>query len=259
MKTYSLELRHAVSKRKLNASPGNRLAPLRMRLDGDAAADRLGAGRAAAVCPAAIRVRATSTSRARWPNSCRSIRSRETRTCAGWVAGCAMRTDSSGGTPSAILEARPKRKGAASRRPCSVPTDEVFDQVAARRRPATGGETDAADAHDHQSPGGGLRRRDAERRRVGGEGAGGVRTEALQRRVIVEAQRRKKRAQAHRELPRVGIVEGHEVGRERHGLIRARRCRRRRSPRSSGPGRRCRIGEATVRRFGPPRSDGNQC
>ena len=38
MKTYNLEIRHALSKRKLNASPGNRLAPLKARLANDAAA-----------------------------------------------------------------------------------------------------------------------------------------------------------------------------------------------------------------------------
>lgn len=36
MKTYSLELRHAPSKRRLNALAGNRLEPLRSRLSGDA-------------------------------------------------------------------------------------------------------------------------------------------------------------------------------------------------------------------------------
>lgn len=35
MKTYSLELRHAPSKRRLNAFPDNRLEPLRSRLTGD--------------------------------------------------------------------------------------------------------------------------------------------------------------------------------------------------------------------------------
>lgn len=38
MKTYSLELRHAPSKRRLNALADNRLAPLKTRLAGDAAA-----------------------------------------------------------------------------------------------------------------------------------------------------------------------------------------------------------------------------
>jgi hypothetical protein len=38
MKTYNLELRHAPSKRRLNALPGNRLEPLKHRLAGDAAA-----------------------------------------------------------------------------------------------------------------------------------------------------------------------------------------------------------------------------
>ena len=38
MKTYSLELRHAPSKRRLNALADNRLAPLRTRLEGDTAA-----------------------------------------------------------------------------------------------------------------------------------------------------------------------------------------------------------------------------
>jgi len=38
MKTYSLEFRHAPSKRKLNALPGNRLEPLKIRLAGDEAA-----------------------------------------------------------------------------------------------------------------------------------------------------------------------------------------------------------------------------
>jgi hypothetical protein len=38
MKTYSLEFRHAASKRKLNALPGNRLEPLKIRLAGDEAA-----------------------------------------------------------------------------------------------------------------------------------------------------------------------------------------------------------------------------
>ena len=37
MKTYSLDLRHAASKRKLNALPDNRLPPLRCRLADDAA------------------------------------------------------------------------------------------------------------------------------------------------------------------------------------------------------------------------------
>ncbi len=35
MKTYSLEFRHAPSKRKLNALPGNRLEPLKIRLAAD--------------------------------------------------------------------------------------------------------------------------------------------------------------------------------------------------------------------------------
>jgi hypothetical protein len=38
MKTYSLDLRHAASKRKLNALPDNRLSPLRRRLADDTAA-----------------------------------------------------------------------------------------------------------------------------------------------------------------------------------------------------------------------------
>jgi hypothetical protein len=38
MKTYNLELRHAASKRRLNASPGNRLEPLKSRQPDDAAA-----------------------------------------------------------------------------------------------------------------------------------------------------------------------------------------------------------------------------
>ena len=38
MKTYNLDLRHAPSKRRLNALPGNRLAPLKARLAGDVAA-----------------------------------------------------------------------------------------------------------------------------------------------------------------------------------------------------------------------------
>ena len=38
MKTYSLELRHAPSKRKLNALPDNRLEPLKQRFEGDPAA-----------------------------------------------------------------------------------------------------------------------------------------------------------------------------------------------------------------------------
>jgi hypothetical protein len=38
MKTYSLEFRHAPSKRKLNALPDNRLEPLKIRLAGDEAA-----------------------------------------------------------------------------------------------------------------------------------------------------------------------------------------------------------------------------
>ncbi|HEY7901073.1 MAG TPA: hypothetical protein VIC25_07810 [Caulobacteraceae bacterium] len=38
MKTYSLELRHAPSKRRLNAWDDNRLEPLRGRFEGDTAA-----------------------------------------------------------------------------------------------------------------------------------------------------------------------------------------------------------------------------
>lgn len=38
LRTYNLELRHARSKRKLNATPDNRLEPLKARLPGDAAA-----------------------------------------------------------------------------------------------------------------------------------------------------------------------------------------------------------------------------
>lgn len=38
MKTYNLDLRHAPSKRRLNALAGNRLEPLKQRLEGDAAA-----------------------------------------------------------------------------------------------------------------------------------------------------------------------------------------------------------------------------
>jgi hypothetical protein len=40
MKTYNLDLRHAPSKRRLNALPGNRLDPLKARLADDAAAIR---------------------------------------------------------------------------------------------------------------------------------------------------------------------------------------------------------------------------
>ncbi len=40
MKTYNLELRHASSKRRLNATPGNRLEPLKKRLPDDDAAVR---------------------------------------------------------------------------------------------------------------------------------------------------------------------------------------------------------------------------
>jgi hypothetical protein len=36
MKTYNLDLRHAASKRKLNALPDNRLEPLKKRVAGDA-------------------------------------------------------------------------------------------------------------------------------------------------------------------------------------------------------------------------------
>ena len=36
MKTYSVELRHAISKRKINSLPNNRLSPLRKRLPTDA-------------------------------------------------------------------------------------------------------------------------------------------------------------------------------------------------------------------------------
>lgn len=38
MKTFNLDLRHAPSKRRLNALPGNRLAPLKARLPNDVAA-----------------------------------------------------------------------------------------------------------------------------------------------------------------------------------------------------------------------------
>ena len=38
MKTYNLDLRHAPSKRRLNALANNRLEPLKIRLEGDAAA-----------------------------------------------------------------------------------------------------------------------------------------------------------------------------------------------------------------------------
>jgi hypothetical protein len=38
MKTYNLEMRHAPSKRRLNALPDNRLEPLKARLEADAAA-----------------------------------------------------------------------------------------------------------------------------------------------------------------------------------------------------------------------------
>ncbi len=38
MKTYSLELRHAPSKRRINALANNRLEPLKTRLEGDMAA-----------------------------------------------------------------------------------------------------------------------------------------------------------------------------------------------------------------------------
>lgn len=40
LKTYNLDLRHAPSKRRLNALPGNRLEPLKARLADDAAAIR---------------------------------------------------------------------------------------------------------------------------------------------------------------------------------------------------------------------------
>jgi hypothetical protein len=36
VKTYSVELRHAISKRKINSLPNNRLSPLRKRLPTDA-------------------------------------------------------------------------------------------------------------------------------------------------------------------------------------------------------------------------------
>lgn len=38
MKTYNLDLRHAPSKRRLNALANNRLEPLKIRVEGDAAA-----------------------------------------------------------------------------------------------------------------------------------------------------------------------------------------------------------------------------
>jgi hypothetical protein len=44
MKTYSVELRHAPSKRRLNALADNRLEPLKTRLEGDAAAIAWGQG-----------------------------------------------------------------------------------------------------------------------------------------------------------------------------------------------------------------------
>lgn len=44
MKTYNLDLRHAPSKRRLNALPGNRLDPLKARLPDDAAAIRWAQG-----------------------------------------------------------------------------------------------------------------------------------------------------------------------------------------------------------------------
>jgi hypothetical protein len=40
MKTYNLDLRHAPSKRRLNALPGNRLEPLKQRCADDTAAIR---------------------------------------------------------------------------------------------------------------------------------------------------------------------------------------------------------------------------
>ena len=44
MKTYNLDLRHAPSKRRLNALPGNRLDPLKARLSDDGAAIRWAQG-----------------------------------------------------------------------------------------------------------------------------------------------------------------------------------------------------------------------
>jgi hypothetical protein len=44
MKTYNLDLRHAASKRRLNATPGNRLDPLKARLADDGAAIRWAQG-----------------------------------------------------------------------------------------------------------------------------------------------------------------------------------------------------------------------
>jgi hypothetical protein len=44
VKTYSLELRHAPSKRKINALADNRLEPLKTRLEGDTAAIAWGQG-----------------------------------------------------------------------------------------------------------------------------------------------------------------------------------------------------------------------
>ena len=44
MKTYNLELRHAPSKRRLNALPDNRLDPLKARLNDDAEAVRWAQG-----------------------------------------------------------------------------------------------------------------------------------------------------------------------------------------------------------------------
>jgi hypothetical protein len=44
MKTYNLDLRHAASKRRLNATPGNRLEPLKARVADDNAAIRWAQG-----------------------------------------------------------------------------------------------------------------------------------------------------------------------------------------------------------------------
>jgi hypothetical protein len=44
MKTYNLDLRHAASKRRLNATPRNRLEPLKARLADDDAAVRWAQG-----------------------------------------------------------------------------------------------------------------------------------------------------------------------------------------------------------------------
>jgi len=102
MKTYSLELRHAPSKRKLNALADNRLEPLKSRFEGDPAAIAWAQGEL------------LDFARRRGGKNFQYVEAAimellpfgtliDGRTIAAWAAGYAMQTASSGATPFRLM------------------------------------------------------------------------------------------------------------------------------------------------------------